>query len=53
MTLQKNVHEYIENGRYTFLDITTGLELLVTSIEKKYYGDNDSEEDCEICFHCQ
>ena len=50
---KKNVHEYIENGRYTFLDITMGLELLVTSIENKDYEDSDSEEDGEICFHCQ
>ena len=47
------MHEYIENGRYTFLDITMGLELLVTSIENKDYEDSDSEEEGEICFHCQ
>ena len=50
---KKHMQEYIENGKYAFFDATARLELLTASTDNKDCKDSDSEENGEICFHCQ
>ena len=53
ITSKTGFQKFIKNGDYTFYAITSDICSSAVSTENKDCKDSDSEEDGEICFHCQ